>query len=230
MTGGYSVENARRFAWSSVTGELHSERVSHLERYLVGDSVLDAGCGGGAYAELLTRQGFRVTGLDFHRDFLEIAGDRLGGALVQGDITALGFADDAFDCSYCYDVLEHVDDRQAIRELARVTSRRLILAVPREDDIMHRFGLTFFHYQDQTHLRNYTETSLHELVSVVRPAQVRIFRELPVPAAALVRALLDIDAAPPLVRRGYSAVMSRLITRMPFRAVHTGLVAVVDLQ
>jgi SAM-dependent methyltransferase len=42
-------------------------------------------------------------------------------ATVQADLTALPFADDAFDVVLCSHVLEHVpDDRAAMRELARV--------------------------------------------------------------------------------------------------------------
>lgn len=42
-------------------------------------------------------------------------------AMVAMDITSIPFPDNWFDCILCYHVLEHIpDDRQAIRELARV--------------------------------------------------------------------------------------------------------------
>lgn len=174
----YSLENAQKFNWPSISGNLSPERVSHLEKYLVGKKILDAGCGGGAYVEFLAQKGFGATGVDKYDEFLQVAREqgRLG-TYVQGDVTSLPFPDKAFDCTYCFDVLEHVDDESAIKELARVTSKRLIIAVPREDGIMHRFGLTFYPYRDPTHLRYYTEDSLKELALKINCSKIEVIQE-----------------------------------------------------
>lgn len=233
MDGLYSLENARKFKWASLSGELNPERIGHLNTYVTGTSILDAGCGGGAYVEYLAAQGLAVTGCDKHDQFLRVAQEhgRLG-RYVLGDITALQFADDAFDCTYCFDVLEHVDDTQAIQELARVTSRRLILAVPREDDLMRTFNLTFLHYQDRTHLRYYTEDSIRDLLSGVPHSQLRIFPELLVPVESCVREMLTFQSTSrlsPLYRRVYHRTFNWLMEKASFREIPTGLVAVVDL-
>jgi 2-polyprenyl-3-methyl-5-hydroxy-6-metoxy-1,4-benzoquinol methylase len=158
MESAYSVDNAYKFAWSSVSGKLNPERLSHLDKYLSGKKVLDAGCSGGAYVDYLTRNGFQVTGVEKFDQFIELARERRRqGTLLEADITCLPFRDQAFDSTYCFDVLEHVDDRVALAELARVTSKRLILTVPRENDTICKFNITFLHYSDKTHLRNYTE-------------------------------------------------------------------------
>ena len=134
---GYSLENAKKFNWSSISGNLNAERVSHLENYLVGNKILDAGCGGGAYVEFLSHKGHEVTGIDKYDEFLKVAREQgREGNYVQGDLTNLPFADKAFDCTFCFDVLEHIDDLLAIKELARVTKKRLIIAVPKEDEVM----------------------------------------------------------------------------------------------
>ena len=71
-------------------------------------------------------------------------GSRVNGSSRAGSsrpISAqrLPFADGSFDTTICFDVLEHVaDDGQTIRELARVTRRRLVLAVPQADQWMWR--------------------------------------------------------------------------------------------
>jgi 2-polyprenyl-3-methyl-5-hydroxy-6-metoxy-1,4-benzoquinol methylase len=54
----YSLENAEKFKWSSVSGDLNPERISYLRKYIVGSRVLDAGCGGGGYVDFLCRRGF----------------------------------------------------------------------------------------------------------------------------------------------------------------------------
>lgn len=60
--------------------------------------VLDAGCGSGEpITDRLSRVA-TVAGLDFSRSQLELAAERLPRTpLVQGDLTALPFRDDAFD-------------------------------------------------------------------------------------------------------------------------------------
>src|SRR2546422_861017 len=105
MRNDYSIENARQFAWSSVTGQLNSERVSYLERDLRGKTIIDA--------------------------------------------------------------------------------------VPREDELMWKFGLTLQHYRDKTHLRNYTEDSLQRLASSISCQQVQIFPEGAIPFRSVVRELVD---------------------------------------
>ncbi len=57
-------------------------------------------------------------------------------AQVLADLTAIPFADDSFDLVVCFHVLEHIiDDRAAVRELARIVGRegRAITVVPRDD-------------------------------------------------------------------------------------------------
>jgi hypothetical protein len=108
-------------------------------------------------------------------------------------VTNLPLSDKSFDTTFCYDVLEHVDDAAALAELARVTRKRILVAVPRTDDVMAPYGLTFFHYRDTTHLRTYTEGSLAALAATVRPVAVNIFPELPVPTRELVRHMMTPD-------------------------------------
>jgi ubiquinone/menaquinone biosynthesis C-methylase UbiE len=230
---GYSVENAYKFAWASVTGDLNPDRVAHLQKYLVGRRILDAGCGGGAYVEFLAAQGLDVTGFDKHEMFLKIATrQERRGQYTQGDVTELDLADKSFDCTYCFDVLEHVDDGRAMHELARVTRDRVIVAVPREDDTLFRYNVTFAHHRDTTHLRNYTEDSLRALCMSVRPRTVTLFHELPVHSRDLVESLFLSRA--PLLNRSIFGRMRRaafryLLEEMPSPPVYTGLVAVVDL-
>jgi ubiquinone/menaquinone biosynthesis C-methylase UbiE len=228
----YSLENAVRFRWSSVTGNLHPERVSHLETYLRGRKILDAGCGGGAFVDLVAQKGYDVIGVDNHAEFLQMAQERYGsGRYVRADILRLPFADHSFDCTYCFDVLEHVDHDTAIKELVRVTIHRLIITVPKRDEMMCQFGLTFFHYQDTTHLRYYTETSLKELLQKISYSRASIFPELALPAQALVSSMLEPEklGLRTFHRKILRFVLRKLLDASSFRQIYTGLVAVVDL-
>jgi len=232
----YSLENTKKFNWSSVSGDLNPERVSHLRTYLLGRKILDAGCGGGAYAEFLSKEGFKVTGVDKHEQFLHlIQNTNPRGTYIQGDITELPLTDKEFDCIYCFDVLEHVDDKAAIRELARITKQRLIIAVPKDDDDIQRFGITFAHYQDKTHLRNYTEDSLRSLLRIIEPSNVDVFLELLIPAKKLICEMLDFNIQASGLSYIYKRVSNSLLYRLlninifSYKQIYTGLVAVVDL-
>ena len=230
----YSLENAQKFQWSSISGNLNSERVSHLKKYLVGNTILDAGCGGGAYVDFLSRQGLEVTGIDKYNDFLQVAVNREGqGNYVQGDLTNLPFLDRQFDCTYCFDVLEHIDDSRAIKELARVTKKRLIIAVPKEDETMSKFNLTFLHYQDKTHLRNYTEDYLNKLVSNISYSQIRIFPELAVPTGNLVKEMIEFESqtkkSNSTRQKIVNFVLMKLLNRCFYQTIHTELVAIIDI-
>ena len=225
-----SLEVAHKYKWSSVIGYLHPERLAHLDRFLVGGSVLDAGCGGGGYVEFLARKRLRVVGLDRDQELLTARGNEpRAGRYVRASVDWLPFGDKVFDSTYCFDVLEHVDDERAIAELARVTRKRLILAVPKTDETFTGFGLTFFHYQDRTHLRYYTDRTLHALASTVTARHINVFPELAVPMKHVVRAALKGADASSLPRKLSHRLLARLTDQLPYRDIHTGLVAVVDL-
>ena len=231
----YSIENGMRFAWSSLTGDLEPGRLNLLKTHLCGRDILDAGCGGGAFVENLAAQGLRVTGLDFHAMFLDVARARPGvrGIYAEGDITALPFPDQSFDCSYCFDVLEHVDDVKAFAELVRVTRQRVILAVPGTDRDVIPGGVTFSHYRDHTHLRTYTEDSLAALFSTAGQHRFEIRPELAIDLQRIATEQLQNARTPnpikALLRNAYHGLLRQLLRQARYRTVYTGWTAVIDL-
>ena len=101
--------------------------------------VLDAGCGSGAPAAAHVADRVDVTGLDFSATQLELAADRVPRAsLVQGDVTALPFQDDAFDALYSLYAVIHVPwdrHRDCLSEFRRVLrdGAPLLLSVGGDD-------------------------------------------------------------------------------------------------
>jgi len=90
--------------------------------------VLDIGTGTGRIAELLLDRAAHVTALDRSPDMLALARVRLQDSpterveLVQGDFTALPFADAAFDTVTLHQVLHYAQaPERALDEAARVT-------------------------------------------------------------------------------------------------------------
>jgi SAM-dependent methyltransferase len=110
------------------------ERVAALEPA----TVLDAGCGEGFVARVLERRlpEVAVTGCDVSRSAVRLAAARQPAArFVVASLLALPFPDAAFDVVACIEVLEHLPAEQpqlALRELARVARRGVVVSVPHE--------------------------------------------------------------------------------------------------
>ncbi len=99
-------------------------------------TVLDAGCGTGAYSQAIVERVGRVEALDMSRGMLDEAGAKLADAAArerigfhQGAITDLPFGDESFDAVMINQVLHHLDDtagteyllhRRVFDEFARV--------------------------------------------------------------------------------------------------------------
>lgn len=77
-----------------------------------GKLVLDVGCGMGRFADVVTRWGGRVVGVDLS-SAAEVAARNLSDReflAVQADVFALPFAPATFDCIYSVGVLHHTPD------------------------------------------------------------------------------------------------------------------------
>lgn len=229
----YSMKNALEFNWSSISNNLNPERRALLDTYLSGNRILDAGCGGGSYVAYLQKKGFDCIGIDYFQDFVDFANKNISKDWVfRGDITSLPFPSKSFDTSYCFDVLEHVDDYLSLSELERVTSKRIIIAVPKTDSFFKSFGLTFLHYQDKTHLRTYDVEMVQKLITSVPHKSFVILDELAVPQKNMVLAIMK-DCFKVNHGRVGSYVLAKLLKYMTattkFNQIYTGLVAVIDL-
>lgn len=90
--------------------------------------LLDVGCGTGALVLELSRQGYDAYGVD------PWAGARNlpSGRFQQGTVNHLPFPDDTFASVSAFDVLEHVEEVEAFREISRVLrpGGRLFVSVP----------------------------------------------------------------------------------------------------
>jgi len=99
---------------------------------LKGKLVLDVGCGMGRFAEVATRWGARVVGIDLSAA-AEVAARNLASrdfVALQADVFALPFAAQSFDVIYSMGVLHHTPDCEAaVKALAKYLKPGGILAV-----------------------------------------------------------------------------------------------------
>jgi ubiquinone/menaquinone biosynthesis C-methylase UbiE len=101
--------------------------VDELEKFVslfVGKKVLDAGTGPGRDAEILTKRGYEVIGIDLSEEFIKLATELVGGAtFICMDILDLQFTVEYFDAIWCCAVLSHFEKEdipKALSELHRV--------------------------------------------------------------------------------------------------------------
>lgn len=97
---------------------------------------------------------------------------RPGPQYLHADAEQLPFRDEQFDLVVCVEVLEHLRDPDAgLRELARVTSRHLLLSVPHEPFFRASNLLTGRYLRDlgntPGHLNHWTGAGLQRFVSQV---------------------------------------------------------------
>ena len=141
-TGAENTSNYRKHTSGNpiqraLIGRFHraiGERVALLEP----ETFLDCGCGEGFVAQMLLSRlpSLQLTGFDVSPAASLLAARRNPGAsFAAASIFELPFADRSFDVVGCFEVLEHQPDaspKAALREMARVARRAVVLSVPHE--------------------------------------------------------------------------------------------------
>jgi SAM-dependent methyltransferase len=99
---------------------------------LAGKLVLDVGCGMGRFADVVTRWGARLVGIDLSQA-VEAAQRNLTGrnaVIIQADIFSLPFAPESFDCIYSLGVLHHTPNcEEALKKLPSLLKPGGVMAV-----------------------------------------------------------------------------------------------------
>ncbi|MXY25272.1 MAG: class I SAM-dependent methyltransferase [Acidobacteria bacterium] len=184
-------------------------------------SVLDVGCGAGAFLRYARGQGWDASGADIH---LTDAARGTGASLYEGALTAIDFGGATFDAVRFNQVLEHTPDPLAELRAARRLTRPdglLVVGVPnlagwniRLKSAQSRLGLKrrpWKHYGALHHLWFFTPATLARLAEAAgfevvdwetpadgRPEAPGVLRDLVARPVAALRAggILDLYAAP----------------------------------
>lgn len=152
----HDLDNEQFTAIYRNTASVHLQRETDINNAcmdriihdVIGKSVLDIGCGRGLLAGLLAERGHVVTGADIKIPD-EVRTRFKTVDFREENLERLNFEDQAFDTVVCAHTLEHVRDFDAsVRELRRVTARRLIVVVPKQRNYRYTFDLhlRFFPY------------------------------------------------------------------------------------
>jgi len=96
-------------------------------------TILDAGCGRTSALQGVNKGSYSV-GLDSYKPYLiKIRGLSVHNACVLGDVRALPFKFNSFDCVVATEILEHISKRDGLKMLAeieRVAKNKILMTTP----------------------------------------------------------------------------------------------------
>ncbi|MBS1946955.1 MAG: class I SAM-dependent methyltransferase [Bacteroidetes bacterium] len=132
-------------------------------------TILDAACGNGIFTNML---------IEKYPDLKVVAFDRSEAALKYvkaekfiAEINQMPFKDAQFDCVVAHDVIEHLPVgvyEQALKEIARVAKKYIIIGVPNDEKVLDRSTQcpsckAIFNYD--LHMRSFSKEKMNDLFS-----------------------------------------------------------------
>lgn len=180
----YHQAKADYLGWGPNAAQLNPEKTKLLDQFATG-KVLDLGCGSGIYTNYLSSS-HQVVGVDIQEKFIQQARQKYPSLDFQvASAYELPFNDNKFDTAVLFDLLEHLDDRRALKETARVSSR-LIISVPHKTQpVLHHYSLVHHHQLDKTHQRVYLPVDIEKLLSDLSLRPLLIQPALPISLSGL---------------------------------------------
>jgi len=171
----YSTGNYR-----SMDGDRFNRYVEHFVRYFsilkkhninkyrpTTGALLDVGCGRGLFLDIMRKDGWSVTGVEFNEETARNAASKYGVKVVSVEAMT-GFKDESFDVVTLYHVLEHMRDPSAVlQECRRLLKKQglLVIAVPMFDSLQASLGKAlWFHLDVPYHLFHFTLRGLRSLL------------------------------------------------------------------
>ena len=148
----------------AVPGKQYNAFLRFARRH-AGPTILDLGCGFGAYSGALQKDGLKCFGCDINLDYLRKASAT--GLPVANVDSVLPYRDGSFDTVLIFEVLEHVVDvDKVLREAFRVARKNVLITVPNSENIeqMKANDVTYAHMLSSDHLHFFDGESLDELL------------------------------------------------------------------
>jgi len=131
-------------------------------------SIVDVGCGVGAYGPGLVNAGHKWLGLEVNDHCLEVLARRgLPFRKLKAATSRFPCADREFDHAICIEVLEHIDEPDPfLKEIARIIRGRALFSVPNLEVLPYfkDWEVVPWHLLEGSHRNFFTRTSLRTLL------------------------------------------------------------------
>jgi 2-polyprenyl-3-methyl-5-hydroxy-6-metoxy-1,4-benzoquinol methylase len=135
-----------------------------------GETILDIGCGHGVYGKELLKKGYRYTGIEANKGYVEEASKHVHALCMRAE--KLEFPDKSFDTVILLEVLEHLEDPYAaLSEILRVTRENLIVSVPNISPMKEcvEYNVVMHHFLESTHVNFFTKNMLERFLKKYFP-------------------------------------------------------------
>jgi SAM-dependent methyltransferase len=147
-------------------------------------SVVDIGCGAGAYGPGLIADGHAWLGLESSPHCCDILRERqLPHRSVDVASGRLPGGDGEWDCGICIEVLEHIEEPEGfLSEIARITRGRVLFSVPNIEVLPYTYGwgVVPWHLLEADHKNFFTRGSLRALLQkYFRRVEIACYGEHP---------------------------------------------------
>jgi 2-polyprenyl-3-methyl-5-hydroxy-6-metoxy-1,4-benzoquinol methylase len=184
------------------------------------DLLVDAGCGTGIFLEEMAAQ-CRVLGLDDHAESIELARPRLtavGGTVLQTSLEHIDLPDGCAAVATLLDVLEHVDDDNAVlREITRLVrpGGLVVITVPALRWLWSDWDVALHHR------RRYHRADLRALCRIpgAEVLHCAYINSAALPAVALVRAWRKLRPPRPGAERAEDRVPHPILNHLLYHAM-----------
>lgn len=123
--------NYTDYSWERL-GNYFQETASHIVQNFNPKKTLDVGCAKGFLVKSLNNLGVDSFGIDPSDYALLEAPEEIKDKLSLGVAQSIDFKDNSFDLVTCFDVMEHIAEKdvyKSLKEMLRVTNKWLILRV-----------------------------------------------------------------------------------------------------
>ncbi|MCX6644918.1 MAG: methyltransferase domain-containing protein [bacterium] len=149
--------------------EEHRARYEFALEFVKGKKIIDIGCGSGYGTSMLATAAEKVVGVDISEEAILSAGERYSSGNVEfrvGGVSGLQFRDGEFDAGVCFEVIEHIENPQALlKEACRVIKDGGVFIASTPNS-----AVKVSSQKNPFHFREYSLSEFRELLVVSLPS------------------------------------------------------------
>jgi SAM-dependent methyltransferase len=143
-------------------------RKRRIKRYIGKGRILDIGCGRGLFLDIMRKDGWDVTGVEFNEEIASNASNAYGIDVKTGSPPDWGLADESLDVITINHVIEHIRNPVEIFNACKRLLKKgglLVIAAPNISSLQAAAGKrVWFHLDVPYHLYHFSEGGLVRLL------------------------------------------------------------------